>query len=106
MLERLHFLQACGHEIRAEIALNESFRPGVRGLLDELKTPLESDSHYVVDGIKAYLSFGPDFSSEDLAAQPAMEKFFAGKIAEFQPDFVIAHYTDFFAVTSAIKWRP
>jgi glycosyltransferase involved in cell wall biosynthesis len=104
MIERLRLFQSWGWEIKVKIALPEFARESSAKFLEEMKTPLKADS-YEVGGLKCDLKFSADFHPHELKNQSAMETYFADVLAEEKPELVWAHYTDFFAVTSAMKWN-
>jgi len=105
MLERLALFQSWGWDVQVEVAVPESTKEGSLSLLKEMNTPLEGNS-YKVDGIECRVRFDPAFHPHELSFQKPMEDFFLSVLRNEQPDLVWAHFTDFFAVTSAMLWNP
>ncbi len=104
MIERLHVFRSWGWDVQVHIALPDGIQKQAQDFLQSMGTPL-TDAHYEVDGIPCRVEFRPGFHPEKISAQTEMEKYFF-EIAELEkPDFVWAHYTDYFAVTSAVRWK-
>lgn len=104
MIERLRQFQSWGWKVAAHIAVPESIRGEAEKLLSSMDTPLNGNS-YSVDGISCEVAFGADFHPTDLKRQGIIEKHFLSLLEREKPDLVWAHYTDYFAVTSAVKWN-
>ncbi len=71
-----------------------------------MKTPLKEDSSYEVDGLRCEVHFNAHFHPTEMEGQKPLEEFFGRQLREANPAWVWAHYTDFFAVTSAMQWNP
>lgn len=104
LIERLRLLESWGAKIFVRIAYPSSEKTTAINSLKDLGTPLNED-HYFVDGIRCEIKFDEKFHPFNIDLQTSTEDFFRSKIAELHPDIVIAHYTDFFALTAAVKWN-
>lgn len=105
LIERLQRLKSFGWEVAIEIACPLSHQESSVSFLNERNTPLGSDNGYEISGLKCHVVFEEEFHPFELSAQKAMENFFWSKIDHHRPDFCVVHYTDFFAMTAAIKWN-
>lgn len=106
LLERLAILKSFGHEVQGLIALPEETRGICGSFLKKMGTPLNSENEYVVSGIPMKIEFDSRFHPHELSAQTPMEDRFMARIADFGAEWLWAHYTDYFAVTTAMKWGP
>lgn len=104
-LEALARMQNSGIEIAIHLVLSSSDREKVERFLNALETPLHGDT-YRVDNLLCHIHFLEGASPIDLRCQPQYEECFRSIIAKEKPDYIAAHYTDFFATTTAIKWNP
>lgn len=105
LLEYLKYFQSeWGWQIKVVIALPEQLRSWAPQFLDQFGGSFDGKS-YQLEGIHCESTFDAKFHPTDLRAQEAMEAFFEKKISEESPDFIWAHFTDFFAVSSAVKWN-
>lgn len=105
MIERLSMLKKWGAEVEVIVGLPADYRTKANELLRTLNTPLNGDS-YELGGLRCRVVFQEGLHPTELSAQSMTEDFFLKAIDEAKPDLVWAHYTDFYAVTSALKWNP
>ena len=104
MLERLRKFKSEGADVLIHVACPSSTEVASREFLMSMGTPLKGQSYEVSD-LKVQVAFGSSFHPFELNAQAAMEAHFLSVIETFKPDWVWVHYTDYFSVSSAIKWR-
>lgn len=92
MLERLKLFQSWGHQIKIFSALDKKLRKA------------SDKNFYEIDGLKVEVEWG-DFQPHELKDKKNFESYFLGLLNRENPDLVLAHYTDFFALTSALFWN-
>jgi len=106
MIERLRVLKSWGAEIQIHIGVPASSRTASESFLREMGTELDSAGGYQVGGLECHVSFSDTFHPHDISAQSAMEDHYLKILQREKPDLVWAHYTDFFSVTSSVRWNP
>jgi len=99
-----HFQSTWEWDVKVWMALPESLKEFTPKFLEQFGVELQGNS-YEINSVRCEITYSPKFHPTDLEAQTAMEAFFLAKIEEDKPDHIWAHYTDFFASSSAIKWN-
>lgn len=105
MLEYLVEFQKRAWDVEVFVALPEAFRSAAHDFVSSIGAELQEDV-YVLDGVRCKCHFSDQFHPTDLRAQKAMEESFEHYLKKQEPDIVWSHYTDFFAVSSAVRYSP
>jgi len=100
-----HFQTAWGWDVKVWTALPESVKEFTPKFLKQFGVELQGNN-YEINSVRCEISYSPKFHPTNLESQAAMEAFFLEKIDQDKPDHIWAHYTDFFASSSAMKWNP
>lgn len=106
LIEYLNYFQnQWGWQCSVEMVLPKAIKQQAAVLLQQFGV-MPNAHGYTIDGLQCSWNFSDQFHPHEFFAQKPVEDFFLQKLEEISPDGVWAHYTDFFALTAAMKWKP